>query len=293
MIKNNKWNSKYKFTIFIISYNRPNLLFSDTLRLLEKYNYDGDLYIVIDDNDPQLEEYKKRIPKEKLLIFNKDEILKSFDIMDNFNVRNVATYSRNYINKIVKEMDYDYYLVLDDDYMSLAYKKDDGDVLREKPAPRNINIFIECVLDFLDSTNVDCFCLAQAGDYIGGQSSSMIRNGYSRKAMNSFFFRKNTDIVFKGSVNEDVNTYTYYGSIGKIFLTYGRLFFRQRQTQTVSGGNTEFYLDNGTYLKSFYTKMIMPSCSDINPMGQNHLRIHHNIKWNNCVPKIIDGRWKK
>lgn len=289
----NQMNNKYSFAIFILSYNRCDLLFSDTLKLLKEYNYSSDWFVVVDDNDPQLEIYKEKISNKHLIIFNKKEIIKDFDIMDNFNIFNVAVYSRNFINKIAKKMNYDYYLVLDDDYNTLAYKKDDGNVLRERKAPKDINIIIKYMIDFLKSSNIDCVCLAQAGDYIGGQASGMILKGYSRKAMNSFLFKKDTDITFKGTINEDVNMYVYYGSIGKVFITYGRLFFRQRQTQLISGGNTEYYLEKGTYVKTFYTKIIMPSCTDIYPMGQNHLRIHHNIRWNNCVPKIIDGRWKK
>ena len=280
---------KDSFAIFIMSYNRPNIY---TLKLLKKYNYIGKYYIIIDDSDPELKEYKKRY-NEELIIFNKKEISYEFDIMDNLGIRNVGVYARNFINKISKEMGLKYILVLDDDYIALAYKKDDGDVLREKQAPLDINIIIEYMLDFLIETNADSVALAQAGDYIGGMNANMILKGYSRKCMNSWFMKTDNDIKFNGAMNDDVNTYTYYGSIGKIFLTYGRLFFRQIQTQSDDGGMSGIYNQTGTYLKTFYTKMLMPSCIDINPMGQNHLRIHHSIKWNNCVPKIIDGRWKK
>ena len=292
-IQNNKENSKYKFTIFIMSYNRCDFLFNKTLKLLKKYEYTGDWYVVVDDNDPQLDKYKKRIPENKLLIYNKKEIGSTFDNMDNFGIQHVVAYPRNFINQIVKTMDYDYYLVLDDDYIALAYKKDDYEILREKPAPKKIDKIIEYMIEFLENSNIHTVCLAQAGDYIGGMNSNMIIKGYSRKCMNSFFAKKETNLDFIGHINEDVNTYIYYGSLGKVFLTYGRLFFRQEQTQLNKGGMSEIYINNGTYLKSFYSKMIMPSCIDIVPMGQNHLRIHHNVKWNNCVPMIIDERWKK
>lgn len=281
--------NKDSFAIFIMSYNRPNV---ETLKLLKKYNYSGKYYIVIDDSDPQIEKYKENY-NDSLIIFSKEKIDTTFDSMDNLGIQNVGVYARNFINQISKKMNLDYILVLDDDYIALAYKKNDGLILREKPAPLNVDIIIKYMLDFLKTTNATSVALAQAGDYIGGMNANMILKGYSRKCMNSWFLKTDNDLVFNGTMNDDVNTYTYYGSIGNLFLTYGRLFFRQQQTQITEGGMSDIYNQTGTYLKSFYTKILMPSCVNITPMGQNHLRIHHNINWSHCVPKIIDGRWKK
>ena len=61
----------------------------------------------------------------------------------------------------------------------------------------------------------------------------------------------------------------------------------QRQTQENSGGLTEFYLETGTYYKSFYTIMLNPSAVTVQLMGNKNYRMHHNIRWNNTVPKII------
>ena len=67
----------------------------------------------------------------------------------------------------------------------------------------------------------------------------------------------------------------------------------QKQSQSVSGGMTEVYQDSGTYLKSFYSVMSMPSCVKVAMMGDKHMRIHHNVSWQHCVPKILNERWKK
>lgn len=95
-----------------------------------------------------------------------------------------------------------------------------------------------------------------------------------------------------GTLNEDVNIYTYLGSQGKLFLTVLDLAINQLQTQSNTGGITETYLDVGTYIKSFYSVMIMPSAVKIGMMGNCNMRIHHKIKWNNCVPKIINEKYK-
>lgn len=61
----------------------------------------------------------------------------------------------------------------------------------------------------------------------------------------------------------------------------------QKTTQKSRGGMTELYLDNGTYVKSFYTVMLAPSCATIKPMGNTRLRLHHSIEWDYAVPKIV------
>ena len=114
-----------------------------------------------------------------------------------------------------------------------------------------------------------------------------------RKAMNTFFCKTSHRFDFLGRINEDVNTYTYLGSKGERIFTYSHACINQMQTQSNSGGMTELYLDSGTYVKSFFSVMIMPSCVSIKSMGDKHKRLHHNVKWDCCVPKIINQRYKK
>jgi len=36
-----------------------------------------------------------------------------------------------------------------------------------------------------------------------------------------------------------------------------------------------------------------PSCTAITAMGENHLRLHHEISWDNAVPKIVPESYRK
>ena len=53
------------------------------------------------------------------------------------------------------------------------------------------------------------------------------------------------------------------------------------------------YLKYGTYCKAFTTLMMMPSSVVVSMMGAVNPRLHHRIKWNNTVPKIISEDLKK
>ena len=53
------------------------------------------------------------------------------------------------------------------------------------------------------------------------------------------------------------------------------------------------YLEMGTYVKSFYTIMYAPSCVKMGLLGLSSKRLHHQVYWNNAVPKILEEKHKK
>lgn len=67
----------------------------------------------------------------------------------------------------------------------------------------------------------------------------------------------------------------------------------QIMTQTNPGGLTDIYLSSGTYVKSFYTVMMAPSCVTVSPLKSAHPRFHHQITWDYAVPKILSQRYQK
>lgn len=56
---------------------------------------------------------------------------------------------------------------------------------------------------------------------------------------------------------------------------------------------TDVYLDSGTYLKSFFSVMYMPSAVKIKMMGYIEKRLHHHVDWNKAVPKIVSEKYRK
>ena len=114
-----------------------------------------------------------------------------------------------------------------------------------------------------------------------------------RKAMNTFICDVQRPFKFLGRINEDVNTYTRNTSTGDLFFQTNQLCITQKQTQSNSGGMTDVYLDSGTYVKSFFSVMYMPSSVKISTMGNCYKRIHHTIHWKHTAPKILREEWKK
>lgn len=81
--------------------------------------------------------------------------------------------------------------------------------------------------------------------------------------------------------------------VGELMLTAVDAMLTQKTTQKNKGGMSDVYNASGTYLKSFYSVMIMPSAVTVQEMGDKHRRIHHNVEWDYCVPKILNEKWKK
>ena len=278
------------FCIFILSYKRADNMY--TIDSLLNSNYTGKYYIILGNDDPTINEYIDKYGNDKIIVFDKEEQARLVDTCDNFDKRKVILYARNFCFDIAKELGYKYFLQLDDDYTGFEYRYEEDDKFKVLPV-KEFDTLVDIMIDFLNDTGAYTVAFGQGGDFIGGKDSSLAKARIKRKAMNSFFCTTERPFKFIGSVNEDVNTYCILGSQGKLFMTIRNISLKQKNTQANKGGMTDEYLDNGTYIKSFYSVMINPSFVKIFGMDTTNTRIHHRIEWNNAVPKIISSRYKK
>ena len=283
------------FAVFILTYQRAdNVLTYDTLR---KQGYTGQIYLIVDDTDEQIEEYKGRY-REQVIVFSKQAAIDITDTLDNFDQYNSVVFARNYSFTIAKELGLTYFLQLDDDYGNFYNCFDnEGKYITAHQNITSLDSVFEMVLDFFIDSGADSVCLSQGGDFVGGPDSTMGQLGakgkWSRKAMNSFFLSADRPFKFMGRINEDVNAYTSLGNIGKKFFTIPRLRLSQARTQKSDGGLTDIYLDVGTYVKSFYSVMVMPSSISVSQMGVKNMRLHHSVQWKYTVPEIVSEDFKK
>jgi hypothetical protein len=278
-----------KFAVFILTHGRAKNV--TTYNTLLKHGYTGKIFLLVDDEDNQAEEYKK-IYGSKVIIFNKSEAALITDSGDNFTKRNSVIYARNINFKIAMDMELTHFWQLDDDYTTFRFTCDDfGRYITKQSKIQNLDRTIKYCLEFLDSSGFDSVAFSQGGDFIGGENAGIykkyIRGEIPRKVMNSFFFRVDKPIKFLGRMNDDVNMYISFGNKGKLFGTITPLRLEQAETQENSGGLTDMYRQYGTYVKSFYSVLYMPSAVVIKEMGRKNKRLHHSIKWNNVAPKIL------
>lgn len=277
------------FAVFILTHGRPDKI--KTINALKNGNYTGKWYVVIDNEDDTESEYR-RLYGDKVIQFDKLAISKTFDTADVSNDRRTIVYARNACFDIAEKIGVRYFLELDDDYTSFQYRYIEGKKLMITNCKQLDKLF-EKMIDFLDASGAITVAFAQGGDFIGGANSGTFKKKLLRKAMNTFFCDVNKRFDFVGRINEDVNTYTTLGNIGKLLFTVTDVMIVQTATQTNEGGMTDVYLDSGTYLKSFYSVIFSPQAVKVKEMGAHHKRLHHNIAWNYCAPKILNERYKK
>jgi len=283
------------FCIFILSHGRPDRV--KTLDTLRRAGYTGKCYIVLDDEDQSIDEYRKNYG-DMILVFSKDEAAEYTEPGDNFNDRRTPLYARNACFRLAKKADCRYFMELDDDYSTFQILLNSNFIWRHRTVRKGMDDLLESMLEYYESSpQIQTIAMAQGGEFIGGgrylinQSISM-----RRKAMNSFLCSVDRPFDFFSRLNDDVTTYVVLGRQGKLFFTIMQLCLIQVQTQINPGGLTEAYLDFGTYVKSFYSIMFAPSCVKIGMLGDwrsPHFRIHHQINWHRVAPKILREEMKK
>jgi hypothetical protein len=280
------------FAAFILTHGRSDRVY--TVAALRSHGYTGEIYFVVDDEDKTANQYVEKYG-DKVLVFSKSEISKTFDEGDNFNDRRSIFYARNACFDLARKIGVRFFVELDDDYTGFYYRFDgNGFYGNWKLEP--LDWLFSKFCDFLAATPFAAVALSQGGDHIGGGDTSKSIKA-KRKAMNSFVCDTKKPFEFVGRINEDVNTYTSQQRRGVAFLTFMQAQLNQKATQSNAGGMTDLYLDTGTYLKSFYSVMYGPSCVKVgtlrDPRSAGGARIHHAIDWDKCAPQIIRETHRK
>ena len=280
-----------KFAVFILTHGRPHRVI--TYNTLRRQGYTGDIYIVVDNEDATIDEYRA-LYGDKVIVFDKLAISKTFDTGDNFNDRRAVIYARNACWEIAWGLGLDYFLQLDDDYSSWWYKFD-GELRYSFRSTQRLDDLFSIALEFYRAIPALSIAFAQGGDTPGGEKCTNLKTiRTKRKVMNSFFCDVSRPFQFFGRINEDVNTYVAAGNRGALFLSFFNAILTQETTQRAPGGMTELYLDSGTYIKSFYTVMYAPSCTTVyQTQNSAHGRLHHLINWPCAVPCILSEEWRK
>lgn len=287
-----KVNFKKDFVVFILTHGRVDNQY--TYRSLCEQGYTGRCVFVLDNEDGQVDEYKRRYGADNCYVFDKLAMSKRIDEVFRGD-RRVIVYARNACFDAARDLGYKYFIELDDDYTSFVWRFDAECAYAPKtPKIKNLDVVFESMLRYYINTPLTSIAMAQGGDFIGGSSNQMLRSiGTKRKAMNSFICSVDRPFEFKGRINEDVNAYTQLTSVGKIFLTIVQCSLQQKITQSNGGGMTDVYRDSGTYVKSFSSVIVFPSGVKVTLLNSHHKRIHHNVYWGATAPKILQEKWRK
>lgn len=250
------------FVAFILTHGRPDRVL--TYEKLRKHGYTGKIYIVCDDEDKTLPEYRKRFGD--VLVFSKSEIAKTFDEGDNFGDRRAIIYARNACFELAR---------------------------RRRPRPRRGIRHAARLFQF--RSNADPCNRTRRRLYRRRKGDEIQRRNTADAQGHELVHLLRRPTVSIHRPYQRRRQYLRPAGVagGGVFLSILQIGLDQLETQSNSGGMTELYLDAGTYVKSFYTVMYCPSCVVVSAMGTAHRRLHHHIKWRYAVPKILHESVKK
>ena len=151
---------------------------------------------MIDNEDDTAGEYYKRYG-DRVLMFDKEAISKTFDTADLEQNRKTIVYARNVCFDLARKVGVKYFCELDDDYTGFyrRYEKD-GKLLTNNIT--DFDAVCDLMIDFLEESGAKTVAFAQAGDLIGGKDGSKWKERLLRKAMNSFFCSVDRPFQFVG-----------------------------------------------------------------------------------------------
>lgn len=280
-----------KFAVIVLCHKRP--YDTTTPKTLRSCGYTGPIILLLDDEDDTIDTYRYNFSDLTIEIYSKDEMMKWIDSMDNLGDKRCAVYARNACFDVAEKHGLRYFCQMDDDYTTIPYRYiENGKLYRNNGS--NLDEVFKLYLEFMEiSPNIGSVAFAEPGDFVGGIGSNLNKRQFLNKCMGSWICFVDRRLIFKGTMNDDVNTYSMNGSRGQLFYTFNFIMIDTPATQSVKGGMTDIYEGRGTYTKTFYTVMCCPSFVKVDMFGDKHYRIHHKFDWKHAVPKLISGRYKK
>lgn len=277
------------FAVFILSHGRAEDV--KTAKMLKERHYTGDWYIVIDNEDNQAEIYYEKYG-DRVIMFDKKAVAAETDTGDLDDDRRVGVFARNKIQDLAIERGYKYHLQFDDDFQGVKYRHfADGGV--RSTEVRNLDNVFYSLVKYIDACpKITWLSFGLSSFYLGGAENNNWKRQMIPKTMGSFLMRADHPVKFSMRMNDDITTCALEQSRGNLAFTIMLYQVDTPATQHQAGGMTDIYQDNGTYRKSFYSVLVGPSWAKVSREILSH-RIHHEIHFENCVPKLLSEKWKK
>jgi len=279
------------FGIFIVSHARAEEVLDNTLKVLQRGRYTGQWWIVVDDEDPQLDLYKELWSK-RLLIFSKKEMLDTIDLCDNFyEDRKTVLFARNKCYDLARELGLTYFAMLDDDLKAIHYRFVENGKLRGAHVT-NLDELCDAVIKFLEVSGAKIVAFGQDGDFIGG-AKGRFKQKVIRRAVNSFFCKVDRPVQFRGRIYEDTIANITLGMRGDLFFTILDVQTSQRAMGKLKGGMKEAYDYYSYYVAAFYNVMNAPGVAKVLVTHKDKRRFINSYAWDKYVVPILDEKYKR
>ena len=273
--------------IFILSNGRP-----DKVKTYDylKTSFSGDVYILCDDQDETLPDYKDKFGS-KVIVFNKDEWVKKSDPMDNFNSKKSVLYARNAVFEIAGAMGYRYFVMTDDDIKDLQFRYEQDGKLLAKPVS-NLDKAIDYIVQLMNTTAISYFSFGTDKNFIGGVQNRNFQKKVIDKVYNFIICKSGQQHSYKGIMNEDEIHNVISLSTGVLLKSLTAIqIVMEPVGKGETGGNSETYKENGyySYTRNFYPIIACPFL-ELKPNSKGFI---FGADRNLYTPKILSEELKE
>lgn len=285
------------YKIFILSYKSANKCQTYDI-LVNKFNISPNrIFIVIGNDDPQLDDYENVYSQSQLLIFNKNDYLKTTDAHIYPKIMCTSVYAKNFIEDFVQINNIKHFIIIDDDLCDLRFRLPVNNKIINRPCSC-LHLIISAYFEYMDNANIDGLCFGGNNLYMGGIKSY---GPLKRRMFTNIYFRKNNyQIKHESAMYEDLTTSLQLAKTGKLIfmLPFIMMVFEPQYQQLENENNinikqcglTELYQTFNSYERSFFTFMSFPQQTII----KKYKNIYNPECYTNYIqPKIISYKYKK
>lgn len=269
-------NDRIEYAAFVISHGRPND--QKTYDFLKKKGCPN-VYIVCDDLDRTLVEYKKNYG-EQVLVFDKKKYMREIDTFYNVPVEGHPVYARNAVYDLAMQCGYRYFVVFDDDLKNISLR-----TKRASSKIKNIDDVFQAVFRFLVNTPIYQFGTVGLRHFIGGYKDDLFW-----EAVHISFCDTQRRVYYYSHYFEDAVSPAIFNKTGRIICGTCNL-----QASFIDDGSNAGGIENHTkaqrYLYSFGALMGAPTTIKVLYSGKN--KSWETYKKNQDHPLIVHEKWRK
>lgn len=277
------------YAVFILSHKRSDRV--ETYSTLRNSGYTGKIYIVIDDEDMQQEQYKERFNND-VLVFNKEMWINSTDTVTNDKKKSSPVYARNFIEHIAGELKYDAYIVMDDDIINLRFRYIENYVAKSQALKSNLDEVLDAYMNYLVSANIATLSFATVMVYAGGvhDDKDMVRLASHRYTCQIHMRNLAFPVDWISLANNDSISANNTAKIGYLWWALPFIVYDSPKMNTLPGGMKSVYDSVSEFKRAFMSTVVSPSVCRVG-CSKDRLAIKRDLKA--AYPVIISGRYKK
>lgn len=244
------------FAVMICTHGRPDRQL--TFETLRKSGYTGKIILIVDDEDKSKSDYVHRYNND-VVVFNKQRYIDKSDTGTNEDQRKCILYAKNFCEDYAKELNFDAFVIADDDIRKFRYRYIENDKLKGldvKDLDSAINLYIEFMLN--NDITATGFGITQF--YFTGLHTFDNDNMQKYRIPYNFVFRNpKFDVNWMSWFGEDIITAVHYNKVGQVWIALPFVHQEIVALATADGGMKDTYDSNSDVRLAMQNVMYLPT----------------------------------